>query len=109
MESLRVKSQYIGCGRHTLRFRTAEKGGTKPLRPPNLNLTALTSRAGGARQVFVGARAVQPGHRNIQQPEVHAELRAMMNEMVHHDTADDGHARHRENLLATGKKLPRFQ
>ncbi len=58
--------------------------------------------------VFVRAGAVQPGHRNIEQAEVHPELRAMVNEVIHHHAANAGHARHGEYLLAAGQQLPAF-
>src|SRR5260370_9813762 len=69
----------------------------------------LVRRASRTRLVLVRARTLQSRHRNSEQAEIHPQLRAMMNEMVHHNAADDGHARHREDLLTTGKEFPRFQ
>src|SRR6266404_3736661 len=73
---------------------------------PRATLVRCASRT---RLVLVRARTIQSWHRNSHQAEIHTELRAMVNEMVHHNAADDGHTRHRENLLTTGKQFPPFQ
>src|SRR5205807_623610 len=56
-----------------------------------------------ARLAFVCARTVKPRHRDAQQTVIHRELRAMMNDMVHHHPANARHARHGKNLFAAGK------
>src|SRR5579864_8844667 len=95
MESLRIRYKYIGCGAQALRCEKCKPkhGGVCPTHPEDTpkasspvhlrhfcalclscfhRLTALACRAGSIRLVFIGARAVQPRHRNIQQAEINA-------------------------------------
>src|ERR1019366_10373408 len=50
---------------------------------------------------FVRRWAVHPGDFDVVQPQVDAELGAMMNEMAHDHAAQDGGARHGENLFSS--------
>jgi hypothetical protein len=61
--------------------------------------TTLVRCARRTRLVLVGTRTIQTRHRNSHQPEVHAKLRAMMNQMIHDNAAEDGYPLHGENLL----------
>src|SRR6266849_537147 len=53
-----------------------------------------------ARLTFIRAGTIEARHVNANQPEVHRELGAMMNMVVHHHAANACNARHVENLLA---------
>src|ERR1700682_1150554 len=84
------------------------KEGTTWLCPPRAERNALACRVGRGIVLFVGAGAVEAGHGDIQQAEIDSKLCAMVNQVVHHNAANTGYARHREDLLATGEQLPTF-
>ena len=58
---------------------------------------------GFAGLAFVGAGAVKTGHRDAEQAVVHPELRAVVDEVVHDESADTSDAWHGENGLAAGQ------
>ena len=55
---------------------------------------------------FVGRRAVEAGHRDIQQPEIHAELRAVVNDVVEKHRPVEHHAGSIDKHLVSESKLP---
>src|SRR5215471_3193848 len=62
--------------------------------------------ASGVGLHFVGAGAVEARHRDIQQPEVHGELRTVMIMVVQHHPANCSDTRHFENFLPSSKQPP---
>src|SRR6516162_1773006 len=58
------------------------------------------------RRHLVRARPIQTRHGNIQQPEIHGQLRPVMDQVVEHHAADARHPWHLENLLSTCQKRP---
>src|SRR5215470_3180523 len=79
------------------------------LSSPSLKWSWCGSAAGGGlrcRSSLISARAVHAGNRHSDQAVIHAELRAMMDQVVHHEAADNSNAWHGENFLATRQQLP---
>jgi len=69
---------------------------------------AVSCSARSARLIFIGAGTVDPWHGNVEQTEVHPELRPMVDEVIHHHPAEHGYSWHSENFLTAGKQFPRF-
>src|SRR6266849_5991710 len=80
---------YTAMQGRRLQQRKNSGGGT--LRPQKAILISCGS--GGARLGFVRARTVESRHGNSQQTVIHRELRAMMNQVVQHHSADARHTR----------------
>src|SRR5947209_3859245 len=64
---------------------------------------------GRLKLALVGRGAIKRRHRNVVQPEIDGELRAVMDQMVHHEAPQHRDARHGEHLLASGKQRPRAE
>src|SRR4051812_22754614 len=62
---------------------------------------------GGEVLLFVGGRTVDLRHGNVVEPQINAELRAMVDHVVHYEGADADGARQGENWLAAGEEGPR--
>jgi hypothetical protein len=50
--------------------------------------------------------AVEPGHRDVEQAEIHGELSAVMDDVIEHHAAEHGAARFAEQLLAPQEQRP---
>ncbi len=57
---------------------------------------------------FVCGRAVDGRHRDVIQTQIDAELRAVMNHVVHHKTSKNRGARHRHDRLSAPEQGPVF-
>src|SRR5439155_22970950 len=55
---------------------------------------------------FVGGRSVNRRNGDVVQPQVDAQLPAVMDHVVQDETAERGNARHREHLLTTSFERP---
>ena len=78
----------------------APEGGPGLLaRGPRATPLALHSR-------LIRRRPIQCRHRNVIQPHVHGELGAVVNEVIHHEVAQQRRARHRENHGAVVQQRP---
>src|SRR5437867_3151202 len=79
----------------------------KPPRPrPRPSWSKL--RSGSRRErVLVGARPIDRWHRHVQQPQVHGQLTAVVNPMVHHDRPDEHRFRHGHQRLTARFGGPR--
>ena len=93
----RQQRELTGCNPQTTNNRMELTAAVQGLRTAHSPAPRLT------------AGAVKPRDGDIQQAEVDAQLRAMVNQVIHHHAADAGYTRHREDLLTTGKQLPTLQ
>src|SRR5438067_1325860 len=55
---------------------------------------------------LVGGRAVHSWYRYVVKPQIHAELRAVMDEVIHHHCTQDCRTWHGHNRVATEDELP---
>src|SRR5437016_12016096 len=85
----------------TLRRGECEGGANSALKARRL---ICGGGSGGSVLALVGTGAIQTGHGNPQQAVVHRELRAVMDQVIHHHAANARGARHRENFLARSEE-----
>ena len=87
--------------------RVSPAGGAVPGCPAQTKASApLASLDFETGLLLVRCGTVKGRHRNVIQPQVHAQLRAMMDGVVQHKSPNHGDLRHGHNRLSTGHQSP---
>src|SRR5258708_228000 len=90
-------------------MRTARtKSRHRPPRKPSVSQRAfqISSRLGSSKRIFIRARPIDHRQRNIEKPQIHRQLAAVVIPVIHHDAPREANAGKAHQLPLTPQQTP---